>query len=161
MSGGRIERILWSLAFPGLGQILNGQLVKAFLFIGLELLVNIKSNLNKIILLSFYGQTAEAVKAANYPWLMFYPCLYMFAVWDACRHLYDTDAPFFYLPLILAAYFGTLGTIYSSRLTIGGFMPGPVFLPILCMASGAVLGWLVMLFLRKRATAVNKNRKHI
>ena len=80
-----IEALLWSIAFPGFGQLMNQKVIKGILFIALEFIINIQSHLNKVIQLSFQGQTQAAVLQANYPWLMFYPCLYFFAMWDAYR----------------------------------------------------------------------------
>jgi len=36
----KIEKMMWSIAFPGLGQLLNGQIVKGIFFMILELLIN-------------------------------------------------------------------------------------------------------------------------
>lgn len=69
-----IEKILWSIALPGFGQILNGKLLKGFTFITLEVILNIMANLNEVIIFSFQGNTLEAVERTNYRWLMFYPC---------------------------------------------------------------------------------------
>ncbi|MGE4282769.1 MAG: hypothetical protein AB7G87_03530 [Clostridia bacterium] len=141
----KTEKVLWSIALPGFGQILNGHLLKGVLFVGLEVLINIKSNLNNVIILSFLGQTHIAVRETNYQWLMFYPCIYMFAVWDAYKYAEESNTPFSFLPGVFSAYLGTIGVIYSSAFQIGGFLLGPVFLPILCMIAGALLGRLLML----------------
>ena len=38
------------------------------------------------ILYSFQGNIIrEAIEATNYQWLMSYPCLYMFSMWDAYK----------------------------------------------------------------------------
>jgi hypothetical protein len=101
----KYEKLLWSIALLGLGQILNGKFLKGFLFIGLEFLVNVQSNFNEVILLSFHGEIEKAIQQTNYQWLMFYPYLYMFAIWDAYkdadggnRHLHFCRL---YFPLIL------------------------------------------------------------
>lgn len=49
----KIIKILWSIAFPGFGQILNGHLTKGILFVTLEILINTKSGLNQAIISSF------------------------------------------------------------------------------------------------------------
>jgi hypothetical protein len=51
----RIEVLLWSIALPGFGQILNGKFLKGLLFIGLEFLINVQSNFNTAIKSSFHG----------------------------------------------------------------------------------------------------------
>lgn len=48
------EKLFWSIALPGFGQILNGKILKGFLFVSLEFLVNVQSNFNEGILLSFH-----------------------------------------------------------------------------------------------------------
>ena len=79
------EKLLWSIALPGFGQLLNGKYIKGILFIFLEFLVNVQANFNEIIILSFQGDIEKAIVQADYQWLMFYPCLYFFAIWDAFK----------------------------------------------------------------------------
>ncbi len=43
------------------------------------------ANFNEIIRLSFIGNIEGTVSQTNYQWLMFYPCLYFFAMWDAFK----------------------------------------------------------------------------
>jgi len=45
---GRIEKRLWSIALPGFRQLLNGKFLKGLLLIGLEVLINVQSNFNKV-----------------------------------------------------------------------------------------------------------------
>lgn len=82
-----VEILLWNIALPGFGQLLSGKYVKGILFIALELLINVQANFNKAILLSFHGEINQAIEQTNYQWLMFYPCLYMFAMWDGYRNV--------------------------------------------------------------------------
>ena len=83
MTKDELEKILWSIALPGFAQILNGKFLKGLLFIGLEILINVQSNFNDVIILSFHWEIEKAIEQTNYQWLMFYPCLYFFAIWDA------------------------------------------------------------------------------
>jgi len=144
----RIEKILWSIALPGFGQLLNGKYMKGILFIGLELLVNVQSNFNEVIISSFHGDVSRAISHANYKWLMFYPCLYFFAAWDTYRDVEGGKLPYSYFPFIFSAYFVTLGLIYSPNFRFFGFLLGPVWLPILCCFLGVGLGlsfkWLLL-----------------
>jgi hypothetical protein len=73
-----MEKLLWSIALPGFGQLLNGKFLKGMLLISLEFLINIQANFNEVIILNFLGRTEEAIQQTNYGWLMFYPCLYFF-----------------------------------------------------------------------------------
>jgi hypothetical protein len=81
-----IENILWRLALPGFAQLLNRKYIKGILFTGLEFLVNVQANFNHAILLSFHGENKKAIEITNYQWLMFYPCLYFFAIWEIITH---------------------------------------------------------------------------
>jgi hypothetical protein len=135
-----MEKILWSIALPGFGQILNGHFVKGALFIVAEFIINTKSNLNLAIIASFYGDTALAVKQTNYQWLMFYPCIYIFAIWDAYKNTEGSKPRLSFLPFVTSAYLGTIGVIYSSTIKLSRFLFGPVWLPLLCFFVGALIG---------------------
>ncbi|KPU45529.1 hypothetical protein OXPF_07620 [Oxobacter pfennigii] len=145
-----IEKILWSIAFPGFGQLLNGDLVKGMVFIALELIINIKSNLNKVIVLSFYGDIETAINTTDYQWLMFYPCIYIFAIWDAYKKSGDDEIKYSFLPFVISAYLGTIGVIYSPTFKIGNILLGPIWLPIICFFSGALIGMIIIKIMSKK-----------
>lgn len=136
------ELIFWSIALPGFAQLLNGKYVKGLLFILLEFLINVKANFNKAILLSFQGEINQAIEQTNYQWLMFYPCLYMFAMWDGYRDVGGMKTPYSFLPFVFTAYFLTVGVIYSSKLKLFGVLLGPVWLPILFLPLGLGVGFI-------------------
>nr|WP_157406200.1 hypothetical protein [Neobacillus drentensis] len=136
----KLEAILWSIALPGFTQLLNRKYVKGIIFIFLELLVNVNSHFNMVILYSFQGNIREAIEATNYQWLMFYPCLYMFAMWDAYKDTEEETPPYSYLPFVFGAYFVTIGLIYSPSFKLGQILLGPVWLPILSLIPGLLVG---------------------
>ena len=144
-----IEKVLWSIALPGFGQLLNGNFFKGVLLIGLEFLINVQSNFNKVIIYSFQGDIQAAIDHVSYDWLMFYPCLYMFSIWDAYRDAGGGKLPYSFLPYAFSAYFVTVGLIYSSSLEIFGVLLGPVFLPMLFLIPGISIGLLIQFALRK------------
>ncbi|MDC3413587.1 hypothetical protein NC797_09050 [Aquibacillus sp. 3ASR75-11] len=148
-----MEKLLWSIALPGFGQLLNKKYVKGIIFIFLEFLVNAQANFNEVIIFSFQGNIQAAIEQTNYPWLMFYPCLYFFAMWDAYKDAMDETSPYLFLPFVFSAYFVTVGLIYSSKMTIFGALIGPVWLPILFVLPGVFTGyvirWIVLTFIRK------------
>ncbi|GBG58456.1 hypothetical protein SPFL3102_02178 [Sporomusaceae bacterium FL31] len=146
----QIEKVLWSIAFPGFGQILNGKLAKGVIFLGLEFLINVKANLNQAIVFSFIGDTEQAIHITNYEWIMFYPCVYSFAIWDAFRDAGGSKAAYAYLPSVFSAYFGTLGVVYSTVFAIFGILLGPILLGILGLAVGAAFGGIVKMLLTFR-----------
>ncbi|MGM0924101.1 MAG: hypothetical protein ACQEWW_23340 [Bacillota bacterium] len=139
----KLEAIFWSIALPGFGQILNGQLIKGMIFIFLEFLINVMSSFNNAIMLSFSGEISEAIKIIDYQWLMFYPCVYMFAMYDAYKHAEDNTPHLSFLPFAFGAYFVTVGLMYSANLTIFGLLLGPIWLPILSLIPGLLVGFLI------------------
>lgn len=143
----RVEVLLWCVALPGFGQLLNRKYVKGVLFLGLELLINLQSNFNTAIQLSFRGQIDKAISQTDYQWLMFYPCLYLFSLWDAYRDAGGGGSPYAFLPFVSSAFFTTVGLIYSSNVILFGSLWGPVWLPILFCIIGFSLGWLLKGFL--------------
>ncbi|MBD0383521.1 hypothetical protein ICC18_25790 [Paenibacillus sp. WST5] len=144
----KIEKLLWSIALPGFGQLLNRKYVKGLTLIILEIIVNINSNLNDIIIDSFKGNIQAAVQHTDYNWLMFYPCLYMFGIWDAYKDGGDT-AEFAYIPFVLGAFLGTVGIIYSDVLRPFNILFGPVWLPMIFSFVGNAIGITLFLVLRK------------
>ncbi|WP_066317516.1 hypothetical protein [Bacillus sp. FJAT-29814] len=143
-----IEKLLWSIALPGFGQFLNRKYFKGFVFIFLEFLVNSQANFNSIIMLSFHGEIEKAIAGANYQWLMFYPCLYFFAMWDAFKDAGGGNK-YSFLPFVFAAYFVTVGCIYSSKFSLFGVMFGPVWLPMIFMLPGLAAGFIIRAIMLK------------
>lgn len=139
----QIEKMLWSVALPGFGQLLNKKYFKGLVLIILELTINYKSNLNEAIIYSFYGEIQLAIETTNYQWLMFYPCVYLFSIWDAYRDAGAGKDGLLYLPFVFAAYFGTIGVIYSPTFSIAGTLFGPIFLPIIFFILGIFVGLLI------------------
>jgi hypothetical protein len=135
--------VLWSIAFPGFGQISNGCIIKGILFIGLEFYVNGNANINEVIVLSFNGLFADAIQAANYQWIMFYPCIYTFAIWDAFLGAGGGRSSLSVLPAVFSAYFGTLGVVFSREAFTAWPALGPIWLGLIGMAAGAAVGWLI------------------
>jgi len=139
--------MLWSMAIPGFGQIYNQDYLIGILLIILEFVINVKSNLNLIILYSFQGSILDAQNTVNIEWLLFYPCVYTFSLWHAYNkaaeinlnrkgyegqgsHAYSTR---FNGIFVGAAMGGTLGIIYVIN-------HGPVFGGIIGMLMGALIG---------------------
>ncbi|MBS4172291.1 hypothetical protein [Bacillus sp. FJAT-49736] len=146
-----LEAILWSIALPGFAQLLSGSLVKGILFILLEFLINVKSNFNEGIMLSFLGETVLASEKINYQWLMFYPCLYMYAMWDAYKTAQGKVKKYSYLPFAFGAYFVTIGLMYSPLIKIHHFLIGPIFLPILFLIPGIIIGNIIASILKRNS----------
>ncbi|MEW9667856.1 hypothetical protein [Ammoniphilus sp. 3BR4] len=131
--------LLWSLTFPGFGQIYNRQVLKGFTFILLEFIVNWLGGVNRAILYSFHGEFSLASQTANWDWLLFYPCIYIFGAGEAFYQAYyqetGNSAKKLLFPFILAAMTGTIGTIYGYRWGLG-----PIFNGLIGMVLGALIG---------------------
>ena len=140
-----LEVVLWNIAIPGFGQLINEKYLKGLTLIGLELLINMQSGLNTIIIYSFNGQTLAATNSTNYQWLMFYPSLYLFAIWDAYRDAGGSKIPLLFLPFALSAYTGTVGVIFSSTFTIKNILLGPFWLMFCFLLIGFGLGFIIRL----------------
>ncbi|MGE8206675.1 hypothetical protein ACQKP0_19380 [Heyndrickxia sp. NPDC080065] len=149
-----LEAILWSIALPGFSQLLSGALIKGVLFVSLEFIINLKSHFNTGIMLSFLGKTAEAASIIDYQWLMFYPCLYMFAMWDAYRMAQDKPKKYDYIPFAFGAYFVTIGLMYSPLVRVKSIFFGPIFLPMIFLIPGLFIGYIIqyVLLSKKRNT---------
>lgn len=143
---GAKEKLLWSIALPGFGQFLNGKLIKGTILLILEFLINVQANFNEVILLSFHGEIERAIGQTDYQWLMFYPCLYFFAMWDAWKDAGGGKERYSYLPFVFAAYFVTVGLIYSPSFMLFGVLIGPVWLPMLSVIPGLAIGYLIWKF---------------
>jgi hypothetical protein len=85
----------------------------------------------------------SAIAKTNFSWLLFYPCVYTFGMWDAYRDAGGNTKPYSFLPFVFAAYFSTVGLIFSPNLTVMGVLLGPVFLPILAIFTGMLVGFLI------------------
>ncbi|MGG3563445.1 hypothetical protein ABES03_17835 [Neobacillus rhizosphaerae] len=137
----RLEAVLWNIAFPGFSQLIIGQYIKGVLFVILEIVVNVMSRFNQAIMYSFLGEIEKAEAVIDYQWLMFYPCLYMFSMWDGYRSAMPKDERFSFLPFVSCAYFVTVGLMVSPKVTIFHVHPGPVFLPMLFLIPGLIIGF--------------------
>jgi hypothetical protein len=151
------EKLMWSIALPGFGQYLNGKYFKGTVLLLLEFLINVQANFNEVIFLSFHGEIGDAIELADYQWLMFYPCLYFFSMWDAVKDAGGEKEHYSFLPFVFTAFFVTVGLIFSSKLTIFGVLLGPVWLPMLFVFPGIIIGFII----RKIINNIFKNTSSI
>jgi hypothetical protein len=143
----KLEAIMWSIALPGFSQLLMKKYWKGTLFVILEFIINVQSHFNSAIMQSFLWNIDEAIQILDFQWIMFYPCLYMFAMWDAYKAAMKNHDEYAFLPFVFCAYFVTVGIMYSTEWRIFGIMFGPVFLPMLFLIPGLICGHLVKYFL--------------
>jgi TM2 domain-containing membrane protein YozV len=121
----KVEAVLWSIALPGFGQLLNGHSLKGIIFIFLECIINVISLFNQAIMYSFLGDIPQAYEVVNYQWLMFYPCVYMYAIYDAYKFADGVNPRLSFVPFVFGAFFVTVGLMYSPN-TIFGISFGPI-----------------------------------
>ena len=74
----------------------------------------------EIIVSSFHWNIQTAIVQADFQWLMFYPCLYFFAM-DTYRDAGGGKSPFSLLPFVFSAYFVPYGVIFSLTLSFSEF----------------------------------------
>ncbi len=135
--------LFWSITFPGFGQFYNQQFIKGAFFIFLEFLVNLQGEVNRAIIYSFHGEFSLASEVANWNWLLFYPCIYIFGAAESYYQAHLKENQSFagarFIPFILAAMVGTIGTIYGLRWGLG-----PIFNGLIGMGVGAIIGRIAM-----------------
>ncbi|MGP4081530.1 hypothetical protein ACTWQL_16615 [Pseudalkalibacillus sp. R45] len=151
MNKSQVEKLMWSIALPGFGQYLNGKYFKGTVLLILEFIINVQAHFNQVILLSFHGEIGKAITHTDYQWLMFYPCVYFFSLWDAVNDAGGgkEPEPYSFLPYVLGVFFVTVGLIFSSNLRIYGVLWGPVWLPMLFVFPGIIIGLLIKKTLNK------------
>jgi hypothetical protein len=151
-----VVALLWSICIPGFGQLYNRDYIIGLLLVVLEIIINVKASLNLAILYSFRGQLLLSSQIVDYQWLLFYPCVYVYSVWQAYNQAQILNLPpqvdyvaisRYSGALIGGAMGGTLGIIYIVTL-------GPIFGGILGMALGAAAGHMIEKVLKWADTLV-------
>ena len=73
----------WSALLTGFGHLYNGKAFKAVILMAWSIAIIYFAQLNGAIIATFNGQFDHAKKIINYQWLLFFPSVYFFAMWDA------------------------------------------------------------------------------
>jgi hypothetical protein len=81
----------WSASFPGFGQIILGSYMKGFLLIIWEVVINMKSHLNIAIVYSLTGRFEMAKNILDKRWLLLYPMIFIYSIWDSYRSTVDLN----------------------------------------------------------------------
>ncbi|OPX87502.1 MAG: hypothetical protein A4E53_02454 [Pelotomaculum sp. PtaB.Bin104] len=140
---------LWSVAIPGFGQLYTGDYLIGLLLVILEFIINVNARLNLSILYSFRGQFQHAIEVTDFQWIMFYPCIYAFSIWQAYNRALELNTGLrrneenniftnnkycgFFIGVAMG---GTLGVIYS-------FLIGPILCGILGGVAGGLIGAII------------------
>jgi len=66
-------------------------------------------------------------------------------MWDAVKDANGKEeiSPFLFLPFVFSAYIVTVGLIYSTKIKLFGILLGPVFLPMLFVIPGVLIGFFI------------------
>ncbi|MFC5734701.1 hypothetical protein [Cytobacillus gottheilii] len=140
---------MWSIAFPGFSQLLTGHYIKGIFFVLSEVIINMNSNFNLAIMFSFIGEFDRAYSVTDFQWLLFYACLYFFAMWDGYRTAMPPEEKLSFLPFVFSAYFVTVGVFYCTKFKLFGTLIGPVFIPMLFVIPGLVIGFTLRAIILK------------
>ena len=81
-----------------------------------------------------------------------------FAIWDAVKEAENGASRFTFIPFVSCAYFVTVGIMYSSVTTINGVFIGPIWLPMLSVVPGLVIGLIAKKLLE--VYIHKKNKRH-
>ncbi|WP_438448787.1 hypothetical protein [Gorillibacterium sp. sgz5001074] len=130
---------LWSVAIPGFGQLYNRRFAKGLIFIVLEFLINLNSHLNLAIYYTWLFDIPQSQRIINYEWLLFYPCVYVFGIFDAyhdcCQDLERPYPRLLVVPFFASSFIGTILVVLSSGpvqvLSLDRI--GPVFVGVILM----------------------------
>ncbi|WP_338473194.1 hypothetical protein R4Z10_08085 [Niallia sp. XMNu-256] len=106
----------------------------------------------------FLGKIKEAA-AVDYQWLMFYPCFYLFAMYDAYKFVEGENPRLSFFPFAFGAYFVTIGLMYSPKIILG-ISFGPIWLPMLSLIPRLGIGFFIRYILIKIASNPNYSERH-
>jgi hypothetical protein len=115
------------------------------------------SSFNQAIMYSFLGKIPQAYEVVNYQWLMFYPCVYMYAIYDAYKFGDGVNPRLSFVPFVFGAFFVTVGLMYSPN-TIFGISFGPIWLPMISLIPGLSIGFIIRYFLSTLGSKRSYNR---
>jgi hypothetical protein len=86
--------IIWSLFVPGLGQLYIHRIITAFFIIVWVMIFAYYSRGLEAISLLFLGKIKQATAVLNIEWLLFFPSIYGFAVFDAYENTIENNKLF-------------------------------------------------------------------
>ncbi|MDP4106010.1 MAG: hypothetical protein Q8935_13815 [Bacillota bacterium] len=86
--------IIWSLFVPGLGQLYLHRIITAFFIIIWVMIFAFYSRGLEAISLLFLGEIQKATAVLNSEWLLFFPSIYGFAVFDAYENTIENNKLF-------------------------------------------------------------------
>lgn len=73
----------WSALLTGFGHLYNKKSFKGFILLGWAVAIIYFAHMNDAIIATLNGQFNLAKEIVDYQWLLFFPSIYLFAMWDA------------------------------------------------------------------------------
>lgn len=73
----------WSALLPGFGHLYNGRSTKGVILLAWTVVIIYFSHVNDAIIATFTGRLGQINDMVNFQWLLFYPSIYLFAIWDS------------------------------------------------------------------------------
>lgn len=85
---------VWSAFLPGFGHMYNMKTFKSIIILAWAIVIVLFSHINDAIIATFTGRFSEAGKVVDYQWLLFFPSIYMFAIWDSYNDAVEMNSLF-------------------------------------------------------------------
>lgn len=73
----------WGCVFSGLGHMYNNKLILGFILVGWTYAIVFNTHLPLLIIYTCTGQFERIADVVNYEWLLFFPSIYFFGMYDA------------------------------------------------------------------------------
>lgn len=74
---------VWSALLTGFGHIYNNKTFKALILLGWTVAIIYFANLSDAIVYTLLGNFDQARQIIDYQWVLFFPSVYIFAIWDS------------------------------------------------------------------------------
>lgn len=75
--------VTWSALLTGFGHMYNGKALKSLILFGWAVAIIWMAHINDGIIHTFMGEFEKVEESLNYQWLLFFPSIYLFAIWDS------------------------------------------------------------------------------
>ncbi|GBF34019.1 protoporphyrinogen IX oxidase [Desulfocucumis palustris] len=84
----------WSALLPGFGHMYNGKTIKGTILLVWSVAIIYFSHVNHGIIATFTGEFSKVNDIVNYQWLLFFPSIYLFSIWDSYNDAVETNKLF-------------------------------------------------------------------
>ena len=75
--------VAWSALLTGFGHLYNGRGFKSLILLGWAVTIIWMARINDSIIHTFMGEFERVGESVKYEWLLFFPSIYIFAIWDS------------------------------------------------------------------------------